>query len=215
MQVAPLNFSRLAMSRTDRGIAVGMTGSGKTKLAQFLLQAFENVLVFDAKGTLDWKDFRRYTSLRKLVSHANSNKQTRAIYAPNAEELRNEEFHEAFFKFVYTRKGTFCYVDEVYSVAYRDELPPHYHAILTRGRERGNGLLSSTQRPMQIPSVIMSESEFWYVFRLSMPGDRKKVQDTIGVPGDVIGSLPKHQFIYARADTEERIGPLKLNIKTE
>lgn len=215
MQTEPLNFFQLAMSRTDRGIAVGMTGSGKTKLAQFLIQEFENVLVFDAKGTLDWKDFRRFTTLRKLVSHANSNKQTRAIYAPNAEELRNEEFHEAFFKFVYQRKGTFCYVDEVYSVAYRDELPPHYHAILTRGRERGNGLLSSTQRPMQIPSVIMSESEFWYVFRLSMPNDRKKVQDTIGISSEVIGSLAKRQFIFSRADLDIRIGPLQLNIKTE
>lgn len=190
-----------------------MTGCGKTTLAQYLVEAFENVLCFDAKGTLTWPGYSRFTSLRKLVSSANSNKRIKAIYAPNAAELRSEEFHEAFFRYVYERKGTFCYVDEVYSVAYRDEMPPHYHAILTRGRERGNGLLSSTQRPMQIPSVIMSESEFWYVFRLSLPADRKKVQDTVGLSADLIGSLPKRQFIFTRADTDQRIGPLTLNIK--
>lgn len=210
-----MRLEDIQIGETDRGFAVGMTGSGKTTLCEYLLANMPSVLAIDPKGMLKWSGFERVTRLKQLVARANANRKARLIYAPIASELRDPMFHEAFFRFVYERRHTFCYVDEVYAVAYRDELPASYHAILTRGRERGNGLLSATQRPMKIPAVIMSECEFWYVFRLSMPADRKKVEETIGLDSDTIVKLPKRTFFFSRADENLTVGPLTLNIKDE
>jgi hypothetical protein len=202
------SFQDLQIPPTDRGVLVGMTGSGKTTLAEYLLSPQPFVAAIDPKGLLKFKGYIRYRKLKQAMR----SDAPKIIYSPDAEELRNPLYWEAFFRWVYERRNTYCYIDEVYAVTDRDEMPPHYHAILTRGRERGTGLLSATQRPMRIPAVIMSESEFWYVFRLSMPGDRKKVEETINLESEKIAALPKQHFYFARADMDILSGPMKLNL---
>lgn len=193
-----------------RGIFVGQTGCGKTTLARAVLAFYRNVAVLDPKGLIRWQGYRHFTKLKDAMAE----NPARFIYSPRAEELRDERFAEAFFKWIYSRRNTMAYVDEVYAVTERDEMPDHYHAILTRGRERGIGLLSSSQRPMRIPQAIMSESERWYIFRLNMPGDRKKVEQTVGITSEEIVALPKRHFIHCIADRDLRSGPLTLKIHT-
>jgi energy-coupling factor transporter ATP-binding protein EcfA2 len=210
MLIRPTTLEEMYIPPTGRGVLVGMTGSGKTTLARLLLEPFPYVACIDPKGMLDWPGYERHTRLKDLVKSTAK----RLNYAPDPEELRDLETIDAFFRFIYLRRNTFLYVDEVYAVAYRNEIPPHYHSILTRGRERGNGLLSATQRPMQIPTVIMSEAESWYVFRLSMEGDRRKVEQSIGLDSEKIRKLPKRQFIYSRVDEDIQTPPLTLNLKS-
>lgn len=202
-------ISQMLIPSTGRGVAVGMTGCGKTTLAEFLLSPFQNVAAMDPKGMLRWRGFVRYTRLQDVIK----SESTRTIYAANAEELRDPEYHEAFFRWAYDRTNTFVYVDEAYAVTAPSYIPPSLHAILTRGRERGTGILNSTQRPMQIPNVIMSEAENWYVFRLSMPADRKKVCEICpGLNPDEILMLPKREFVYCRADEDYRTRPITLEL---
>lgn len=211
MLFRPQALEDLYISATGRGVLVGMTGSGKSTLAKLLLDPYRFVAVIDPKGLLNWQGYERVTTLREVLkSRAN-----KIIYAPEANELRNADMIDAFFAWVYHRKNTFLYVDEVYAVSYRNEIPPHYHSILTRGRERGNGLLSATQRPMLIPTVIMSESENWYVFRLNMEGDRKKIEQSIGLDQDRISALPKRLFYFVKADEDYQTPPLTLSLRTK
>lgn len=202
-------ISQMLIPPTGRGVAVGMTGCGKTTLAEHLLSIFNNVACIDPKGMLRWRGYTRLSRLRDVVKCP----ETRIIYSPNAEELRDPDFHEAFFLWVYDRTNTFCYIDEAYAVTAPSYIPPSLHAILTRGRERGTGILNSTQRPMQIPNVIMSEAENWYVFRLSMPADRKKVCEICpGINPDEILMLPKREFVFCRADEDYRTRPVTLEL---
>jgi len=206
----PQDLEELYIPATGRGVLVGMTGSGKTTLARLLLEPYRFVAVIDPKGLLDWSGYERTTTLKQTLK----SKAEKIIYAPEAIELRNLEYIDAFFAWVYHRRNTFLYVDEVYAVSYRNEIPPHYHSILTRGRERGNGLLSATQRPMLIPTVIMSEAENWYIFRLNMEGDRKKIEQAIGLPQEEIQALPKRVFRFVKADEDMQSPALTLNLKT-
>ncbi len=66
---------------------------------------------------------------------------------------------------------------------------------------------------MLIPSVIMSESENWYVFRLVMEADRRKVEQCIGLLSESVNELPKRRFYYVKADEALVSPPLTLNLK--
>lgn len=75
----------------------------------------------------------------------------------------------------------------------------------------GVSVISSTQRPMQVPQAIMSESEHYYVFRLQLPQDKKRIREIVALDELKINAIKKHSFFYANADGEI-LGPLKLNL---
>lgn len=117
------------------------------------------------------------------------------IYAPTVYEQRDEVVREAFFQWVFLTGNITLYVDEVYSVVYKQDIPFYYHAIFTQGREFGITCISSSQRPKDIPQVILSEAERLYIFRLTLAQDRKKVKEIIPINDKVI--LPAKEFLYS------------------
>lgn len=213
-----LSFDVLRPRDTDRVFLSGMTGSGKTVLAHELLETRRGNLrlVFDAKDELNWKDYKRFSRLEKLIS-ANP---AHAIYAPNIYELDNLHCWEGFFKFAFLRQRknyraknklrTTVYVDEVYAVTDKEQLPFYYKAGLTRGRKIGLELWSATQRPKNIPQFLMSEAEHKFIFFHQMPQDKEKLRNTFGISEEMLQalSMANHEFVYANLDKIS--GKLKL-----
>lgn len=197
----------IAPRLTDRAVLIGQTGSGKTTLARALLAPRLHVAVYDAKGLLAWPGYERFTDLR----HAIESKAQRIIYAPNADQLRDLYYAESFFRWIFMRKNTTLYIDEVYSVTERDNIPDSLHACLTRGRELGISTFCSTQRPKLIPQIVLSESEHYYIFRLLLPQDRMKIRQVIGLDDDALSTLGKYEFYYANNEGET-LGPLRLRL---
>lgn len=201
----------LAPRPTDRATFVGMTGSGKTTLARALCGLKPFVVAYDAKGMLSWPGYAVLTSLDSLRA-ADPVQVPRIIYRPSLDENDNPEAADAFFRWIYEREWTCCYVDEIYSVATASRYPRYLHACLTRGRERNVTLYAATQRPSRCPSIIFSEAENLYIFTLQLPGDRERIEDATGIPRREIARLPVHYFMYARQGRSPR-GPFTLNLK--
>lgn len=204
-----MNFFELMPGLTDRAVFCGQTGSGKTRAAEELLKWRKHVVVYDTKGLLRWEGFHRVTTLAELVENQ---KMPKLIYAPIAAELGNDDAIEAFFRFCYLRGNCTVYVDEVYGVAMGASLPDSYHALLTRGRELGLSTWSSTQRPKDVPQAIFSESEHFYVFRLQLPQDRRRIREVVSLSEEALQGLAKHRFYYARPDIEP-VGSYKLKLQ--
>lgn len=213
-----IEFSAILPGATHHVFLSGMNGCGKTVLAQKLLESRRNnlILVYDPKDELEWKGYKRFSSLYKLI---NANPR-HAIYAPNVKELDDPDMHNAFFKFGFLRQrknykkklnlSTTVYVDEVYSVTRNQELPLYYKADLTRGRKIRLEVWSATQRPKLIPQFLMSESKHQYIFYHQMWQDRQKLDQTFGIPMDLLDSISfdNHEFIYANLNRIS--GKLKL-----
>jgi hypothetical protein len=203
-----VNLDAIAPRRGNRVFIVGQTGTGKTTLTQRLLDYRRYKVLLDVKGTLNWPGYTVYRTLKTLTRA----KEDALIYRPTHEDLNDDVLQDKFFEWCYLRRHCTVYVDEVMGVTYREELPHYYRAILTRGREFQVEMWSASQRPMNVPQVIMSESEELYTFRLSMPQDRKKIESMYPISADTMQGLDKHVFYYAPQDAKGPVGPLKLHL---
>lgn len=209
----------------SRSVFVGQTGSGKTTLAREALcriPAYKYVVVYDVKGQMkpkDWPGFKFVESFDVLRKTADlkingSLAFPKLVFQPNVYEIpdANDLTHaDIFFKWIYYRKNTVLYVDEVYGVTGPRLIPFHLKAILTRGRERGITAMMATQRPAEIPQFVLSESENYFVFRLQMPQDKRRIRDIKGIPEAAIESLDNYEFLVAdQSDYSTRKRKLKV-----
>lgn len=205
-----VELNAIIPGRTDRVLLAGQTGSGKTTLARVLLQERKHVVVLDVKGRMRWPGYEIFTNFGKLTD-INPDKIQRVIYKPTYDDLQNKKLIDGFFKWVYDRRNTTLYVDELAGVTDGNNYPYHYGACLMRGRELGIEVFSGTQRPIDIPQVAISEAEHVYCFRLRLPQDRIKIANTAGIPIEMIAGLNKRQFLYAPQDGDI-VGPLSLEL---
>lgn len=202
--------------RRDRVFLVGQTGCGKTTLAETMLRTRPYVACIDPKGLLGWNDYRVFTSLRSFCS-APVSRVPRRIFRPTVEQLNDGSVTEQFFEWVYRSGQWTVYVDEAGAVTEGQIIPIYYKACLQRGREHGIETWSATQRPMNVPNVIMSESEHAYLFFLKMEGDREKVGRMCQLNPDLMAVMPngqrlrKHFFYYVPQEGDPR-GPLTLTL---
>lgn len=171
-------------------VAVGQNGSGKSYLIQCMLAdwRYANVLALDTKGDsllgLEkfWPAMAEAGLYVPVFEHLRDLEKFgagKAIYAPHHTEMK-PDYYNAFFELLYERGNTTGWVDEVLSVCRGQVITPFHEACLTRGRSRKVQLAQATQRPMNVPNVIFTESKHFFIFRLLLMGDRKKLAEFCG-----------------------------------
>lgn len=194
---------------TDEHVFIpGMTGSGKSFLAEVYLAGFEHVLKLDTKGEVyerrkkgepvwrgleENKDFTVIESLEEIDQVETK----KIIYAPNFEE-QTIEYYDSLLKWAYMRENTTIWIDELMSIADSPTRYPKYlKACMTRGRSKDVAVWALTQRPSDIPSIVMANCTHFFIFDLMLPNDRKKVSEATGIP-DFMETPGHHNFWYYR-----------------
>ncbi|HBH1802303.1 TPA: hypothetical protein KRM58_003523 [Clostridioides difficile] len=179
---------------TDEHVFIaGMTGSGKSYLAENYLASYKNVVKLDTKDEVTerrkqgkplWgslvenKDFTVVTTLTEIETVTTD----KIIYVPNFEE-QNLDFYNALMKWVYYRENTILWIDELMSVAESATKYPNYlKALMTRGRSKNVAVWSLTQRPVDIPTICTANSTHFFVFDLMLEQDRYKMMQVTGMP---------------------------------
>jgi hypothetical protein len=194
-------LSGIAPGTHQRGLLVGQTGCGKTTLAKWLIRCFPYCLALDPKimlGATAWKPeghlpgftlARSPEELEAFAPHAR-----RLQYRPDP-EWQDLEHYDRVYRWVFDRRNTFVYTDETNLVC-RGYIPTDgMRACITSGRERGIGMLHATQRPANIPGILLSESEHFYMFRLEKLDDRKRMAEMM--PEQVVHQpATGHGFYY-------------------
>lgn len=196
----------IVVKPTERCDFFGKTGSGKTTLARALLRSTDYpFVVLDPK----W----RYTDGDVKIVHDFRPELDQQIIRvpPSNDDL--EQWNDIIFR-VWDRGDAILYIDEVTLIlpGSRSILPWHRRAIVT-GRERGMGVWNGTQRPSEIgSSVIFTETEHFFLFRLQFEADRVKASsftsDRVGRAYRALqrgGAKAKHDFIYYNPDADRLI----------
>lgn len=196
----------LNIRRTDRACFFGRTGSGKTTLARRLLRSCSLPFV-----VLDPK--HRYEDEGVQVTHAFNRKLSEQIIRVDpiggGEEL--ELWDEVIYN-VWKHGDTILYADEATLLTPPRSVLPELGRAIRTGRERNVAVWIGSQRPKDIPSVVFTEAEHFFLFRLQWDADREKVASFTSphVERPYKGMLregrqAKHDFIYYGVEDDRLI----------
>jgi hypothetical protein len=195
--------SSFRIRRDQRAFFVGKTGSGKTSLAKALLYGQNHVCILDPKRTFTLPErwpHTVYTTFGDVIAHKTPET---LIYRPPLDEMKKG--CDNFFFWAFDRQNTLVYVDEVISIVNGPRIFDGYETVLKMGRERNVGCWSATQRPASVPLAVMTESEHFFVFRLTNKDDRQRLSEWTG--HNAIMRLPKeqHGFYYYGEETDRLV----------
>jgi len=186
----------------------GKTGCGKSFLAETYLTGYEYVIKLDTKdetseriadGKSPWKGLKEgkdFTVVYFLDDLANCETK-KIIYVPDITE-QNKETFDAFFKFVYMRENTVIWIDELMSISTSPLNYPFYmKACYTRGRSKNIGIWALSQRPSDIPAIVLANTEIFIVFALRLLADREKISKMTGCPEMLrMPTSEKHPYAF-------------------
>lgn len=173
----------------------GMTGSGKTTLARYLLTEHPNVISIDSKHDNKWPGWRVTKQVNRAFELG------RTIFRPDAFYQISEVYYRAF-----TEGGWHVHCDEGYMIARRQSsaigsYPTYYLKGLQSGRSKKLTIWTMTQRPVYLPLFAISEASHIFVFNLGRKSDRMLIASETG--RDELEKLPgRYHFWYYNRITE-------------
>lgn len=200
---------------SEHTFIVGMTGSGKSFFAETYLANYPFVIKLDIKGEYferkadnknpwegleEGKDFVMVEHLAELADCETP----KIIYCPDIEE-QNILFYDEFFRFCYERGNTIVWVDELMSVARANSYPKWLHFAMTRARSKNVGFWLCSQRPSDIPNIIIANCTHFVMYNLMLSDDRKKMAKVSGCEEMENNPKGKYTFWYYRVGAEHAV----------
>jgi DNA helicase HerA-like ATPase len=188
---------KIRIRSNERVFIAGQSRSGKSYLARSILRQFSRLIVLDSKGDLGdwgleeasdggWKRLEKGQAARLRVS--------KPVGAPQ------QYWIDAMVR-AYEAGNDVIYIDEVSQIFRTPDPPDVVWDIWQRGGVFGVGGFAASQRPSSIPLIMMSEANHFFMFRLNLLRDRKRMAEFMG--DEVVAGIPpgdRHGFFYRHID---------------
>lgn len=180
----------------DRLFIAGMTGSGKTYIMrETIFSKLNRVILHDRKWRLNGLKATYCHTINDVIWAWNHNRR-KLIYQPRDPSI--EDF-DSLCHIIFWHGNCVLIVDEIGAYTSAKKIPLWYSELLRLGRERNNGVVTLSQRPIDIHNTIISESDYILAFILQLEGDRKKVAGTVGDEAMKLNSIPRYHYLLYSA----------------
>lgn len=185
---------------SERTLILGSTGTGKTRLAFFVLAHMSYTekpwVIVNSKGEelFDRIPFaQQWTFLQGVPTEP-------GIYIVSPGPNDTDEYDD-FLRKVWERGNVGLFIDEGWMVPSRAQgyAKPWYEAIMTQGRSKMIPVITCSQRPAWLSRFAFSESSIFFVMPLTDKDDYKRVRNF--VPYGDYEKLPRfHSYYYNVAE---------------
>lgn len=201
----PYRLNPFEILPSDRYFIVGQTGTGKSEYSKRLIsQVRSRLLIIDPKHLFKPLQAHKVTdNLERIPSISRRNV---VVYRPPVDVLDDMRELDRVFKWVYLWGDCTLYIDELALVVKNSVTYPAYlKALYMQGREKRIAVISSTQRPANVPRFCVSESTVFAKFFLNLRDDQERMSEQMGsavlepkaFPKEKLHS-GKHTFFYFR-----------------
>lgn len=218
----PIQPAKMPLKPDERTFIVGMTGSGKSVMGRYIdrqwYRAGWTVLIVDqdeawmiegmtyAEKPEDATIEHPWPITDAGRLHPTARVQ---IFVPLLPAWDDDKFL-ALMTECFNRGNLVIHFDELFGVVDNQHIPTIIKKLWAGGRKRHIVIIALSQRPTDIPRVIMNQAEVKMVFLLLDPDDRERMARMVGDPqiADVV--LPKWWHWYWRVGMvhAEKRGPL-------
>ena len=207
-----LNFSFVAY---NEDIAIcGAKGSGKSYLANTLLQSLHGINVFCWDYNSQFHDSRSmvFHNLDEMIEVWKTAK--RGKYILQDYNLSEENFRK-FCKFAFNTGNCVVIIDEVHAYVTKQKILKEYNDIILSGRPRGISCVSISTRPASLPNNVLTNAKHVFTFRLNLESDVKFLEGWLGaevwqvvqknkrMKHQDLPEVPEHSFYYRNMDESE------------
>ncbi len=170
----------------------GKRGSGKSYLANTLVESEQRLVIFDTlseytEGVV-FEDKEKFIEFwRKIYQHP-----YRLIYRPLKPDAEIEDIAESIYLL-----GNVCFlVEEIdcYCTAY--QISESFSHVVQRGRHKNISLIGITQRPYGIHRLLTSQAKEIYIFNTNEPRDRDYLRTLLGQDIDSkLDQLKQYEYV--------------------
>lgn len=190
---------QIRIKDSDRLAFFGSTGSGKTYRATRMLANHPRVAVIDPKFDLHLPGAK--------VVHKYDPKLPRQVFRPYGNTPIYEQTEQYLYDLWRHRLPGVVYADEVNDLSRSARsISPMWNRITRQGRSLGVCAWAASQRPVDVPSTVFTESQHFFVFALAWENDRQKVESftTDGIASQV-ERLGAYECVYYSARTRQAL----------
>lgn len=191
---------------------IGRNGSGKTRLAQRVIDVRDYVAVAATKK----RDPSLYSPLERIgfeivpEFYSDPREHPRLIVRPEAPGIRNLKPEQArvfggMLDEIY-EIGDWCvYADEVRYLTDTLRLAEEFEVLWLQGRSLGVSVVVSTQRPVSIPREAFSQARHFFYFAEHEKDNVDRMAEFVGknqaLVRYVVRELPEFEFLYVNTVT--------------
>lgn len=191
----------------------GRKRSGKSFLARRFWDTYPfDSLVIDVNADIDDDEARlvRASELPgRFPGPLHRGERVKLRYVPDPGSPTYRDDLDRAVGLVFRARRKLLWIDEVGDLTNANSTPPYMARALHQGRHRELSMLMCGPRPVDINPLVISQSDYVYVFDLPHPRDRERVAAVIGYPprdfDEAIAALGPHCYLRWDAEHKELI----------
>lgn len=182
----------------------GQTQYGKSYRAKLLFFRYPKAVFYDLKHDPNHEELRKKCGVIKTLrglKNAIKKDDCHIVYQPPYLDYDGAVQHfDDVCAIIFKHGNITLFNDEAAGVTKSAGIGHWFFVLMTQGLSRGCNVVNITQRPTACHNAIISQSDYFLLFRHNVKTDRDKLEGVVGDSAGLTETLEKYHFVFVHPD---------------